>query len=41
MLFSITFTVNVGIIIYFAYPHWYLKKDVPRVEFGTRTQTAI
>ena len=39
--FSIIFTISVGIGIYFVYFHWYLKKDVTRVEFGTRTQTAI
>ena len=26
VLFSIFFTVNVGIVIYFVYSHWYLKK---------------
>ena len=44
-LFSILFTVNVGIGTYFAHykyiNHWYLKKDVTRVTFGTRTETAI
>ena len=41
VLFSILFPVNVGIGTYFAYFHWYLKKDVPHAEFGTRTQTTI
>ena len=42
MLFWIFFTINVGRIgAYFAYFHWYLKKDVTRVEFDTRTQTTI
>ena len=41
VLFSITFTVNIGIGSYFLYFHWYLKKDVICVKFGTRTQTAI
>ena len=41
VLFLILFTINVGIVTYFVYFHWYLKKDIPRVEFGTRTQTAI
>ena len=41
VLFSIIFTMNVGIGIYFVYFDWYLKKDVTRVEFGTRTQTTI
>ena len=37
-LFSIFFTINVGIATYFVYFHWYLKKDVTRVESGSRTQ---
>ena len=41
VLFSIIFTINVGIGTYFVYFHWHLKKDVPRIEFGTRTQTTI
>ena len=41
VLFSIIFTIDVGIGAYFLYSHWYLKKDVPSVEFGTRTQTTI
>ena len=41
VLFSILFPVNVGIGTYFAYFQWYLKKDVPHVEFGTCTQTTI
>ena len=45
MLFAIIFTISVGIGIYFVYykymNHWYLKKDVTRVKFGTRTQTTI
>ena len=42
VLFWIFFTINVGRIgAYFAYFHWYLKKDVTRVEFDTRTQTTI
>ena len=28
VLFSIFFKINVGIAIYFVFPHWYLKKDV-------------
>ena len=39
--FSILFTIKVGIGTYFVCFHWYLKKDVPGVEFDTRTQTAI
>ena len=30
-----------GIGIYFTYFYWYLNKDIPRVEFNTRTQTTI
>ena len=41
VLFSILFTINVGIGTYFVYFHWFLKKDVTRVNFGTRTQTTI
>ena len=41
VLFSILFTINVGIGGYFLYLHWYLKKDVIRVKFGTRTETTI
>ena len=41
VLFSIIFTINVGISTYFIYFHWYLKKDAIRVKFGTHTQTTI
>ena len=41
VLFSIIFTINVGIGTYFVYFHWYLKKDVTRVKFGTYIQTII
>ena len=42
VLFWIFFTINVGGIgAYFVYFHWYLKKDVTRVEFDTRTQITI
>ena len=41
VLFSILFTINVEIITYFVYFHWYLKNNVPRVEFSTCTQTKI
>ena len=41
VLFSIILTINVGIGSYFLYFHWYLKKDVTRIKFGTRTQTTI
>ena len=39
--FSVVFTGNVGISSYFLYFHWYLKKDVTRTKFGTRTQTRV
>ena len=40
--FEKNFTINVGGIgAYFVYFHWYLRKDVTRVEFNTRTQTDI
>ena len=39
VLFSIIFTINVRIGTYFVYSRWYLKKDVIRIKFGTRTQT--
>ena len=42
VLFWIFFTINVGgIVAYFVYFHWYLKKDVTRAEFHTRNQTTI
>ena len=41
VLFSILFTINVGIGTYFVYFHRYLKKDVIRVKFGTHTETTI
>ena len=42
VLFWIFFTINIGGIgAYFVYFYWYLKKDVTRVDFNTRTQTDI
>ena len=41
VLFSIIFTINIGIGIYFVYSHWYLKKDIPHVKFNTDAQTTI
>ena len=44
VLAVIAITVSIGIGAYFAYKymnHWYLKKDVTRIKFGTRTQTTI
>ena len=40
-LFSIFFTVSVGIGSHFLYFHCYLKKAVICVKFGTRTRTSI
>ena len=39
VLCSVIFIVNVGIGTYFIYFHWYLKKDVICIKFGTRSQT--
>ena len=41
MLFLLIFTINIGIGIYFVYSRWFLKKDIPSVEFNTNTQTTI
>ena len=41
VLFLVIFTANVGIGNYFLCFYFYLKKDVIRVKFGTRTQTTI
>ena len=42
VLFWIFFTINVGGIgAGFVYFYWYLKKDVTRADFNTRTQTDI
>ena len=38
-LFSIIFTINIGIAIYFVYSHWYLKNDDACVMLDTRTET--
>ena len=35
VLFSIFFTINIGIGTYYIYSYWYLKKDVTRIKFGT------
>ena len=37
VVFSIFFTINVGIGGYFLYFHWYLKNDVTCIRFGTHT----
>ena len=36
VLFLMAFKINVGIGIYFTYFYWYLKKEIPCVEFNTR-----
>ena len=41
LLISVLFTINVGIRSYYLYFHWYLRKDVTRVKFGTCTQKTI
>ena len=41
VLFSIFFTISIGIAIYFGYFYWYLKKDDARVMLDIRTETTI
>ena len=41
VLFSIIFTINIGIGTYFVYFHCYLKNYDTRVLFNTRTETTI
>ena len=42
VLLSVFFTFNVGgIVTYYVYSQWYLKKDGTRVDFNTRTQADI
>ena len=41
VLFWIFFTINVGIVIYFIYSHWYLKNHASHVDRNTRTETTI
>ena len=38
ILAVIALAINIGIGAYFVYSHWYLKKDVAHIKFGTRTQ---
>ena len=40
-LFSIFFTINIGIATYIAYFYWYLKKDDACVILDTRAETTI
>ena len=41
VLFWIFFTINVGIIIYYVYSQWYLKKYLQHVNFNTYKETII
>ena len=42
MLILIFFIINVGgIITYYLYSQWYLKKDSPHVDFNTKKETTI
>ena len=34
----ISLSISIGICAYFSYSCWYLKTDVTRIKFGTRTQ---
>ena len=38
VLSSIFFTINVGIVIYFVYSHWYLKKVVLNTDLPIQTK---
>ena len=37
VLVVIVLPIIIGIGAYFVYSRWYLKKDITRVKFGTRT----
>ena len=42
VLLSLFFTINVGgIVTYYVYSQWYLKKDSPHVDFNTHKETTI
>ena len=42
VLLLIFFTINVsGIVTYYVYSHWYLKKDDSHVKFNTYKETTI
>ena len=41
VLMIVVFTICAGISAYFVYYNWSLVKNVSRIKFGTRTQTAI
>ena len=38
VLTVIALAISIGISAYFAYSHWYFKKDITRIKFGTRTE---
>ena len=41
VLFSVFFTINIGIVCYYVYSQWHLEKDIPHLDFNTRKQTII
>ena len=41
VLFSIFFTISIGIGIYFVYFHWYLRKYPLSVNFNIHKETLI
>ena len=41
VLFSIFFTISIGIATYFSYFYWYIKKDDARVMLDIHTETTI
>ena len=38
ILAVIALAISIAAGAYFAYSRWYLKKDITRIKFGTRTQ---
>ena len=40
-LFVIAFLISIGISSAYIYFHWYLRKDITRVNFNTNTQKTI
>ena len=38
VLTVIALAISIGISAYFAYSHWYFKKDITRIKFGTCTE---
>ena len=41
VLFSIIFTISIGIAIYFVYSQWYIKNEDARFMLDTRSETTI